>query len=346
MRFGYPEHLVYLFFLIPLAVLVVFFLRQRFKALDALGESSLMRQLSLSLNRTKVVWKSVLIFLAIAAVLVAYAAPQVGERLKEVKRKGIEVVIALDVSNSMLADDIQPSRLQKSKYTISNFLERLGNDRVGLVVFAGQSFVQCPITSDKSALKLFMDIVSTDAIPTQGTNFSSAIRESIRALERIEEGAEAEEKNRVRNKVILIFSDGEDHEAGIDEVLEEAASKNIRIYTVGVGSAEPTPIPVLNKDGKRVDFKRDSQGSVVTTHLQEALLRKIAEQTKGNYYRIAPQGSDFELIADDINKLEKQELSAKEILDYDDKFQYFVGLALIFLVLESLLTDKRKTRDS
>jgi len=345
MRFAYPEHLVYLFLLIPLAGLIVFFLRQRFKSLQLLGESELTHQLALSLNRTKVIWKAVLIFLAVASILVAYAAPQVGSRLKEVKRKGIEVVIALDVSNSMLANDVKPSRLEKSKYTIANFLQRLGNDRVGLIVFAGQSFVQCPITSDKSALMLFMDIVSTDAIPTQGTSFSSAIRESILALERIEEGAEAEQKNRVRNKVILIFSDGEDHEAGIDEVLNEAASKNIRIYTVGVGSAQPTPIPVLDKYGNRTDFKRDGNGSVVTTRLQESLLRKIAEKTKGNYYRIAPQGSDFELIADDINKLEKQELSAKEVLDYDDKFQYFIGLALILLVIESLLTDKRKTRD-
>ncbi|NTW49679.1 MAG: VWA domain-containing protein, partial [Chlorobiales bacterium] len=294
MRFGHPEHLYYLFLLIPLAIALGYFLRERFKATEALAGTTLVGKLAFSLSRTKVVWKSILIFLCVAFLLFSYAAPQVGSRLKDVKRKGIEIVVALDISNSMLAQDVQPSRLEKAKYAISNFVDGLGNDRIGLVVFAGQSFLQCPMTSDKSSIKLFMDIVSTDAIATQGTNFSSAIQESMKAFEGIEAGANAEEKNRIRNKVILIFSDGEDHEAGLDQVLETAAEQKIRIYTIGVGTGNPTPIPMPGGD-----FKRDRQGSVVTTNIQETLLRKIADKTNGQYYRIDAQGTDFDHITED-----------------------------------------------
>ncbi|NTV45092.1 MAG: VWA domain-containing protein [Chlorobiales bacterium] len=337
MRFGYPDHLYYLFLLIPLAGALGYFLMARFKAAEVLGEKSLVKRLAFSLSHSKVIWKTILIFLGIGFLLFSYAAPQVGSRLKEVKRKGIEIVIALDVSNSMLAQDVKPSRLEKAKYTISNFVDGLGNDRIGLVVFAGQSFLQCPMTSDKSAIKLFMDIISTNAIPSQGTNFSSAIQASLRAFEGIEAGANAEEKNRVRNKVIIVFSDGEDHEAGIDEVLETVAEQKIRIYTVGVGTSTPTPIPM--PDG---DFKRDKQGSVVSTSLQENLLRKIAEKTEGEYYRIDVQDTDFGRITEDINKLAKEELASKEFLDYDDKFQIFVGIAVLLLVIETGLSDRKR----
>lgn len=337
MRFGHPDHLYYLLLLIPLAIALGYFLRARFKASEALAGTTLVNRLAYSLSRTKVVWKSILIFFGFALLLFSYAAPQVGSRLKEVKRKGIEIVIALDVSNSMLAQDVRPSRLEKAKYTISNFVDGLGNDRIGLVVFAGQSFLQCPMTSDKSAIKLFMDIVSTDAIATQGTNFSSAITEAMKAFEGIEAGANAEDKNRIRNKVIVVFSDGEDHETGLDQVLETAAEQKIRIYTVGVGTSNPTPIPLSGGD-----FKRDKQGSVVTTSLKENVLRRIAEKTEGEYYRIDAQGTDFNRITEDMNKLEKEELASKEFLDYDDKFQIFIGIALLLLVIETGLSDRKR----
>jgi len=344
MRFGHPEHLIYLIVLLPLLIFFVAVARRRFKDIQKLGDSELVSKLIAGFSRGKVVWKTILIFLAFSSILFAFAGPQIGSRLKEVKRKGIEIVIALDVSNSMLADDIKPSRLQKAKYTISKLVDNLANDRVGLVAFAGQSFLQCPMTSDKSALKMYLDILSTKDITTQGTNFSSAINQSLKAIKGIEKGANAEEKNQTRNKVIIIFSDGEDHEAGIENMLQRATEQQVRIYTVGVGSDKPTPIPVNDEYGRRIDFKRDSKGSVVTTELQETLLRKIASETNGYFYRITPQSKIYDQIVEDINKLEKDELASKEVMEYDDQFQFFVGLALCFLVLEAFLTDRKRVK--
>lgn len=345
MKFGYPDHLIYLTILLPLAILFAFALHRRFKDIRQLGDLGLVGKLIPTFSKGKVMWKSVLLFLAFSSVLFAYAAPQIGSRLKEVKRKGIEIVIALDISNSMLADDIKPSRLQKAKYTISKLVDNLGNDRVGLVAFAGQSFLQCPMTSDKSALKMYLDVISTKDIATQGTNFSSAINQSLKAIKSIEKGANAEEKNQTRNKVIVIFSDGEDHEAGIETILQKALEQQVRIYTVGVGSDKPTPIPIRDEYGRQIDFKRDKQSSIVTTKFQEPLLRKIAGETNGFFYRITPQSKIYDQIVNDINDLEKKELATKEIMDYDHQFQFFLGLALCFLVLETLLTDRKRLKN-
>ncbi len=342
MKFGNPDHLIYLLILLPLLIFFAVVVGRRFKDAGKLGDLDLVTKLMPGLSKARVIWKLVFIFLAFSSVLFAYAAPQIGTRLKEVNRKGIEIVIALDVSNSMLADDIKPNRLKKAKYTISKLVDNLGNDRVGLVAFAGQSFLQCPMTSDKSALKMYLDIISTKDIATQGTNFSSAINQSLKAIQSIEKGANAEERNQTRNKVIVIFSDGEDHEKGIESTLQKALDQQVRIYTVGVGSDKPTPIPVNDEYGRQIDFKRDNKGSIVTTKLQEPLLRKIAGETNGYFYRITPQSKIYDQIVDDINKLEKDELATKEIMDYDDQFQFFVGLALLFLVLETVITDRKR----
>ncbi|MDX2127851.1 MAG: VWA domain-containing protein [Chloroherpetonaceae bacterium] len=340
MRFGNPTHLYYLFALIPLLIFLVFFLSRRFAAVKLLGDSELMQELAGSVSRTKLIWKLILIFLAAALILFAYAAPQLGTRLKEVKRKGIEVVIALDVSNSMQAEDIRPSRLQKAKYEISRFIDQLGGDRVGLVVFAGQSYLQCPMTLDKSSIKLFLDIVSPEVIETQGTNFAAAIRESLEAFKSIEEGADASARGNKPSKVIIIFSDGEDHEAGWEEMVDEALVEGVKVYTVGIGSPSATPIPIYDKSMNRIDYKRGSDGEVAMTKFVPDGLRRIAEKSGASFYQINAAGSDFDKILVELDKLQKTEFASRESVDYEDQFQYFIGVAIALLVLESLLGER------
>lgn len=340
MRFGYPEHLQWLWALIPLAVLIVYGLWARWRALRQLGNPALIRQLAASHSWAQAIWKAIFIWLAIALLLVAFAAPQVGTRLKEVKKKGIDIVIALDVSNSMLAEDVKPNRLQKAKYEISRLIDKLGQDRVGLVIFAGEAFLQCPLTLDKNALKLFLEIASTDAIQPQGTNFRDAVLEAVRAFRGIESGAAASDKSQVRNKVILLFSDGEDHEGGLQAAIEAAQAEQIRVYAIGIGSDNPVPIPVLDAQGRRVDFKRNAQGIVTTVFVPDHL-RTLAEKTGGNFYRIDAQTTGLEPLISELNSLQKAELASREYVDYDDRFQVLLLVALSLLLMESLLSERK-----
>jgi Ca-activated chloride channel family protein len=343
MRFGYPEHLIWLWALIPLALLFIYGLWARFAALKKIGNLTTLSRLAASRSPAKLIWKAIFTWIAMASLLVAFAAPQIGTRLKEVKKKGIDIVIALDVSNSMLAEDIKPNRLQKAKYEISRLIDKLGQDRIGLVVFAGEAFLQCPLTTDKSTLKLFLDVVSTDAIQLQGTNFYAAISESVRAFQGIEVGASASERNQSRNRVVLLFSDGEDFEGNLNQALEQAQTERIRIYCVGIGSDQPTPIPIYNAQGQRIDFKRSKDGIVTTTFVPEHL-RLLADKTNGNFYRIDAQTTGLEPLISELNTLKKEELASREFVDYDDRFQVFIIIALLLLVLEFLNGERRSVR--
>jgi Ca-activated chloride channel family protein len=342
MKLGNPQYALYLLLLVPMLGTAIYFVVARFKALREFGSIELVRKLSETLSRPKVVWKMVIWFVAMSCLFIALTAPQIGTRLREVKRKGIEIVFALDVSNSMLAEDVKPSRLSKAKYEISRFVERLGDDRVGLVVFAGDSFLQCPMTLDKAALKLFLDVVSTHSIEAQGTNFGAAIDEAMKAFRASERVAESPEKVQSRNQVIVLISDGEDHEKNFDDALKRALENKIRIYTVGVGSSQSTPIPIYDETGRRVDFKRDKNNAVITTTFDGTMLQLIAEKTGGKFFRIDASGADLDRLYLELQKLDKEELSSLEFVDFDHKFQIFVGIALALLMMELLISDRRK----
>jgi Ca-activated chloride channel homolog len=341
MRFAQPEYFYWLVGLAPLLAFLIYFLLVRFKSLKGFGSSPLMQKLSSSLSRTKVVWKMILIFLAITFALIALTAPQIGTKLREVKRKGIEIVIALDVSNSMLAEDVKPSRLSKAKFELSRLVEKLGEDRVGIVLFAGDAFLQSPLTLDKGATKLFIDLADPNSIGAQGTNFTGAVDEAIRAFR--DNGMNASsEKNTTRNKVIILVSDGEDHEGDTDALVKRTKDLGMKVFTVGVGSNSPTPIPVLDEGGKRVDFKRDKSNSVITTQFIDTELQLLADKGGGKFFRIDERSAETDRLLAEIQKLDKEELASKEMLDYDHKFQIFLGLALFCLLLESLLSDRRR----
>lgn len=342
MKLGNPQYALYLLLLVPILGVAIYFVVIRFKALEELGAKEMTRKLAETLSRPKVIWRLVIWFVAISCLFIALTAPQIGTRLREVKRKGIEIVFALDVSNSMLAEDVKPSRLSKAKYEISRFVERLGDDRVGLVVFAGDSFLQCPMTLDKAALKLFLDIASTNSIEAQGTNFGAAINEAMKAFRGSERSADSQEKVRPRNQIIVLISDGEDHEKSLDEALKRAVENKVRIYTVGIGSSKSTPIPVYDELGRRVDFKRDKNNTVITTTFDDTMLRLIAEKTGGKFFAIDAAGADLDRLYLELQKLEKEELASKEFVDFDHKFQLFIGIAFALLVMEMLIGDRRK----
>ncbi len=344
MRLGNPQYALYLLLLIPILGVAIYFVVARFKALKELGATELTRKLATTLSRPKVVWRMVIWFVAISCLFIALTAPQIGTRLREVKRKGIEIIFALDVSNSMLAEDIKPNRLSKVKYEISRFVERLGDDRVGLVVFAGDSFLQCPMTLDKAALKLFLDIASTSSIEAQGTNFGAAINEALKAFRGSERSVDSPEKVQSRNQIIVLISDGEDHEKNLDEALKRAIENKVRIYTVGIGTSQSTPIPVYDETGRRVDFKRDKNNAVITTTFDDTMLRLIAEKTDGKFFQIDATNSDLDRLYLELQKLEKEELASKEFVDFDHKFQLFIGIALVLLVMELLIGDRRNIK--
>ncbi len=260
--------------------------------------------------------------------VIALIGPQVGKKLTEVKRKGIDIVIALDTSISMNAEDVKPNRLMRAKYETGKFIDKLRGDRVGLVAFAGTSYLQCPLTLDYSAAKLFLDAVDTGVIGTQGTAIADAIGTSLKTFK-------TEEK---KHKVVIVISDGEDHEGDISSVTEEAANEGVIIYSVGVGTLTGAPIPVYDKG--EAGFKRDRAGRVVTTSLEELTLRQIATTTGGKYYNMGTESDVFEKIYKEIFGMEKKEIRSHEYSDYQERYQIFLAIGLFLMISEIFIPEK------
>ncbi len=335
-RFAYP-HLLYLLLLIP--VLIVFFIyafRQRKKALAIFGNLALVEKLTQSVSEKRRVWKTVLIIVAIGLLVLALARPQLGTKLQTVKREGQDIIIALDVSLSMTAQDIQPSRLEKAKHEISSLIDKLQGDRIGLIAFAGKAFVQCPLTLDYGATKMFLDIIEPDLIPVPGTAIGEAIQKAIDSFV---------EKER-KHKVLILITDGEDHIGKPLDMAKAAAKEGVVIYSVGIGSLKGVPIPLQDSRGNRTGFKKDRNGEVVMTKLDELTLEKIALETGGKYYRASPGEVELDKIYDDILKMEKKALASQQFAQFEDRFQILLGMALFLLVLEVFIPERRRIKKS
>jgi Ca-activated chloride channel family protein len=276
--------------------------------------------------------KMILIILTYSSLIVALANPQIGTKTEEVKREGIDVMVALDVSTSMLAEDIKPNRLEKAKHEVSKLIELLEGDRIGIVAFSGMAHVQCPLTLDYSAARLFLSIIDTDLIPQPGTAIGDAIRTSIKAFNREER----------KHKVLILITDGEDHESKPLEIAEEAEQEGIIIYTVGIGSPQGVPIPIYDRSGFQSGFKKDRSGGVVTTKLDVTTLQKIAYQTGGKYYLASSGEAELEEIYDEIATLEKKELVSRQFSQYEDRFQIFLVIGFILILLELFIPERRK----
>lgn len=329
-RLANPDYL-YGLLLIPLFILLFWLMRRwRKNALQRFGEASLVKNLLPDASSNKPWIKFVLFVVAFALVIVGIADPQIGTKLEEVKREGVDIMVALDVSNSMKAQDIKPSRLDRSKQAISRLIEKLQNDRIGIVIFAGQAYVQLPLTSDYGAAKLFLNTIDTDLVPTQGTSVGAAIEKATNSFD----------KNSKKHKALIVITDGEDHEEDAMKAAKEAVDQGIIIHTIGMGSPGGGPIPTY-KNGNPSGFLKDKEGNTVVTKLDETILRKIALTGKGQFVRASNSEDGLNKILAEINKMEKRNFGTKMFTDYEDRFQYFLAAALLFLLLEIFIGERK-----
>jgi Ca-activated chloride channel family protein len=275
--------------------------------------------------------KFFLFCLSIIFIIIGLANPQIGSKMEEVKREGVDLMIAIDLSNSMLAEDLQPNRLMRAKQSISRLIDRLDGDRIGLVVFAGDAYVQLPITTDYSAAKLFLSTINTNIVPTQGTAIGKAIELSINSFD----------VSNDQNKAIIIITDGENHEDDAIQKAKEAEDMGIFVHTIGMGSAEGGPIPIKNRYGTITSYQKDKSGNTVITKLNEEMLKEIAANGGGSYIRANSTQSGLDALFKEINKMEKKEIGSKVFTDYKDRFQWFLGIALLLLIIESLLRNTK-----
>ena len=328
-RFAHIEY-VYLLALIPVFILFFIWLMiWKRKALQRFGELSVISRLLPDMANSKLTLKFVLMMVAWGLLVFVLVGPQTGSRLQNVQRKGIDLIIALDVSNSMLAQDIKPSRIDRAKQAISRLIDKLEGDRIGVIVFAGKAYTQLPITTDYAAAKMFVSTINPGMIPTQGTAIGEAIDLSVTSF-----------GESIRNKALVIISDGEDHEGNVLEQAELATSKGIMIYTIGMGLPEGGPIPVYNNN-VQVGFKKDKEGNAIVSKLDEALLQKIASVGKGLYVRATNSATGLNKIFDDINAIQKSEIESKQFSDYENQFQYFLVIALILLILDLFIFERK-----
>ncbi len=331
-RFAYPDFL-YLLLLVPLILLIwtINGLRRK-NALKRFGNEQIIKKLMPEASRVRPVLKIIIQSLAIVFMSVLLARPQYGSRVEDVKRKGVEVIIALDVSNSMLAEDIQPSRLERAKQAISRLVESLSNDKIGLIVFAGDAYTQIPVTTDYISARMFLETISPDMVPKQGTAIGSAIDLGMRSFS----------PGKDKSRAIIIITDGENHEDDPVAKAKEAAADGIVIYTVGIGSTEGVPI-MTNIDGRK-DYLKDQKGNTVITRLDENILKEIAVNAGGKYVRANNSNIGLDEIFSDIRKLKKQDLEGKIFTEYNDQFQLFAGIALIFLLLDFMIMERKNRR--
>lgn len=320
---------LYLLLLVPLFLVGYGVWRHlRTRRIRKFGDEALVKALMPSWSGSKGWVKMILFSLAFSFFVIGLARPQIGAKLAEHKTRGAEIVICLDVSNSMLAEDYSPNRLDRAKLAISRLTDRLKDDRIGLILFAGTSFVQLPVTTDYVSAKMFLGSIDTGSVPVQGTAMGDAIFTAIRSF-----SAQSE-----KSRVIIVISDGENHEDDPVAAAKEAAENGIRVYTVGVGSADGQPIPFEG------GLMKDKDGEIVVTRLDEETLRKVAEAGNGAYVHAG--GDEFGLnpIIEDVRRMEDEEFGSVVFEEYDEQFMYFFGIALFLLVIEMLIGERRPKR--
>jgi Ca-activated chloride channel family protein len=328
-RFAHPNYL-YALALIPLLAFIhLIIARRRKKALEKFGNLEVISSLMPEASFVRPTVKFYIILFALFALIITMAGPQFGTKLETIKRKGIELIIALDVSNSMNATDIGPSRLERAKRAIAQLVDKLNNDRIGIIVFAGEAYTQLPITTDYPSAKMFLNSINTDIVPTQGTAIGSAINLAVNSFSQQED----------INRAIIVITDGENHEDNPVEAAKKAAEKGIKVYTVGMGLPKGAPIPV--KGGKANQFMKDRQGNVVISKLDEKTLKEVAIAGNGAYIPANNIRKGINNLVDELSRLEKKEIDAKVYTEYDEQFQYFAGLALLLLLIEFFILERK-----
>ena len=327
-HFAYAQYLL-LIFLIPVFFIVqAVMLRIRRNRIRKFGDEKLVSQMMPSYSKSKVWVRLVLFSIGFFFFVIGLSRPQIGARLKEQEIKGAEIIIAIDVSNSMLAEDYSPNRLERAKLAVSRLVDKLRDDRIGLVIFAGTSFVQLPVTTDYVSAKMFLNSIDTGSIPIQGTALGDAITTCIRSF-----SAQSD-----KSRAIILITDGENHEDDPVAAAKQAAEMGIKVFTIGVGSPEGKPIPMNG------ELLKDKDGEIVVSRLDEAVLQEIAAEGNGAYVRAGNSEFGLNPIIDDLRKLEDEKYSSVVFEEYDEQFMYFLAIALVFFVLEMLVGDRRSKR--
>jgi len=320
-------------FILPIVVWISYLLytNWRTKKQDEIADASLYHSINPNRSNRKLVIKQLLQLLGMTSLVIALINPKVGTRLETITRKGVDVVFAIDVSRSMLAEDIAPSRIEKAKQILSKAIDELVNDRVGIIVYAGKAYAQLPLTTDYTSAKMFLRSINTDMVPTQGTDIGNAVE---MALDYFESGTE-------QNRVLFIISDGENHEEGALEATEIASKNGIIINTIGLGTLQGAPMPI-KRNGIIKGYKKDAEGNVVVTKMDPEMLQQLALSTKGSFIDGTRTNETIEFIKEALMKMDKVESETELFTDYEDQFQWFLGLAFFFFLLD-FITPNRKT---
>ncbi len=333
MRFGNPEYFL-LWLALPVFIGFFIWVYQRKKAaLKRFAALDLVNKLTPSSGLGRQITKWTVFCLFFFFLVIALVRPRFGLKMEMVERKGIDIMVALDISQSMLAEDIAPNRVERAKHEISKLIDMLKGDRIGLVVFAGESFVQCPLTLDYGAAKMFLDAVSPGWVQIQGTALGDAIKQSTDAFR----------SKTNKHKVLIIITDGEDHQGNAIEAAKTASEEGVIIYTIGVGSESGVPIPISHGNGNIV-YKKDQSGNLVLTKLNSAVLEQIAIEGKGKFFH-AGTDLDFSRIMNEIAKLEKQDFGTQNLTTYEEQYQIFLFMAIIFILLEFFLPERSRRKE-
>ena len=326
-RFADPN-VLYLLIILPFVAIFYFYSNyRRTKRLRKYGDPELLSMLMPEASAHRPVFKFWVLWIALGLSIVMLARPQFGTRLEKVKRSGIETIIALDISNSMLAEDVVPSRLEKAKSLISRLVSNFNDDKVGLIVFAGDAFTQLPITSDYISAKMFLESITPSLISSQGTNIGEAIRLNIKSVTPQEKAGRA----------IIVITDGENHEGGAVEAAKEAASKGMKVFVLGIGSPDGSPIPLEGSN----DYRKDNQGNVIVTRLNEQMCREVAQAGNGVYIRVDNSSSAQSLLQKEIDKLTKSDLESTVYSNYNEQFPALAWIIIVLLIIEVVVLDKK-----
>jgi len=325
-----PTYFIYLAIIPAIFVLFLLVLWWKKRTQKKFTNQYLIEKLSPEKSTFKSVLKITFVCLGLALLIISLTNPKMGTKLETVKRQGVDIVFALDVSKSMLAEDIAPSRLDKAKQIITKVIDNLGSDRIGIIIYAGNSYPLLPITTDHAAAKMFLQNANPDMVSSQGTAINEAIEKAITYYDNEEQ----------TNRFLFIVSDGEDHEENTITLAQEAKKEGIKIYTVGVGTSEGGPIPMTTPGGA-ISYKKDSKGEVVITKMKQDVLQEIAYEGKGKYINGNKTQETIDTIEDLLVKAEKSEFETKQFSDYKDQFQWFIGFGLLFLIIDTLLLEKK-----
>ena len=317
--------------IIPVIV-VLFFILQLWKrqAQNKFANKALLKKLSPNRSLFKPILKVLVLSLAFACLTIALVNPKIGTKIETIKREGVDIVFAMDVSKSMLAEDIAPNRIEKSKQLVAQIINNLASDRIGIIAYAANSYPLLPITTDYASAKLFLQAMNTDILSSQGTAIDEAIQ-----LARTYYNDEDQ-----TNRVLIIISDGEDHNNIASKAAEEAADEGIKIFTIGVGELNGGPIPI-KRNGIVLNYKKDSKGETVITRLNEETLKDIAEEANGEYIYGRDTNYVVESIREILNQLDKKEFEAKQFAEFKDQFQWFLALGIFFLLIDIFLLERK-----